>query len=269
MERKILTMSELIRANLGDMSKGRYFEKTVDKKQSFYVSVVSTKRVFDEQEQKWTDGQQRWYDAKFDGADADWVRDTLQNGDSLLLFGTTRDKEREVDGVKYPSTALFVDAVSLNPHLSRFTIDRTPRQERTRDATQSASRQAEQTGSLDSEPALAARAEINARLGHVFEQKHIERSTGDAVMDAWDAAGGNPVQAKAAIQGIFERAGTSPAVSLYVSSVVDEYAGTGHALGWNEAALAAAPAPAQEGLWAQVNEIKHDLATTSPRGPGM
>lgn len=262
-------MSELIRANIGDMSKGNYLEKTADKKQTFYVSVVSTKRIFNEETQKFEDGQERWYDAKFDGADADWVRDNLQNGDSLILYGRTREKEREVDGQNFRSTALYVDAVSLNPHLSRITIDRTPRQTRTQDVAQNVAQRAEQSASLDSEPALEARSEINTRLGHVFEQKHIERSTGDAVMNAWDAANGNPVQAKAAIQSVFDNAGTTQAVALYVSSVVDEYAGTGHALAWNEAALAAAPAPTQEDPWTKVQEAKQDLATAAPSGPSM
>lgn len=259
-------MSELIRANLGDMNKGRYFEKAADKPQAFYVGVVSTKRVFDEQEQQWKDGDQRWYDAKFDGADADWVRNTLQNGDSLLLYGTTRDKVKEVDGVKYPSTTLFVDAVSLNPHLSRFTIDRSPRQARTQNVTQDAAQQAEQ--GLDSEPALRARGEINTRLGHVFDQQYIERETGNAVMNAWDESNGNPVQAKAAIEGVFEKAGTTPAAAAYVTSVVDEYAGTGHAMSWNEAALAAQPAPAQDDPWATVTQARQDVAAATA-GPAQ
>lgn len=258
-------MSELIRANLGDMTRGRYFEKTADKPQAFYVGVVSTKRVFDEQEQKWTDGDQRWYDAKFDGADADWVRDTLQNGDSLLLFGTTRDKEREVDGVKHQSTTLFVDAVSLNPHLSRITIDRTPRQGHTQNVAQDAAQQAEQAA--DSEPALRARGEIDARLGEVFQQKYIERETGNAVMNAWDESNGNPVQAKAAMSGAFERAGTTLAAAVYVTSVVDEYAGTGHAMSWNEAALAAGPAAAQADPWATVQQARQDVAAAATSGP--
>lgn len=259
-------MSELIRANLGDMAKGRYFEKTADKPQAFYVSVVSTKRVQDDVTKEWSDGEQRWYDAKFDGADADWVRNTLQNGDSLLLFGRKEAKNQEVEGVKYKSTVLYVDAVSLNPHLSRISIDRTPRQARTQNVAQETAQQAEQ--SADSEPALRARAEINTRLGHVFEQKYIERETGNAVMNAWDEANGNPVQAKAAIAGVFEKAETTPAAALYVTSVVDGYAGTGHAMSWNEAARAAEPAPAQEDPWAKVQQARHDVAA-APAGPAQ
>ena len=156
-------MSELIRANIGGMDKARYFERTEQKAQTLYVDVVETRRVRNEATGAWEDGEQRWYEAKFDGADADWVRNELRNGDSVLIYGRTREKEREVDGRTYYSTKLFVDAVALNPHLSRISIDRTPRQAQDRDIAQAAAQQAMPE---PAPPVAAAPAQAAARPQH-------------------------------------------------------------------------------------------------------
>lgn len=118
---------KLIRASAGETAKGRYFEASGEKPRAFYLSVVETRRVQNEQTQQWEDGAEIWYDAKFEGADADWARDNLRNGDRLLLWGETRDRVREVDGKEYHSTELFVRAVSYNPHLTKLSVDRSPR----------------------------------------------------------------------------------------------------------------------------------------------
>lgn len=115
---------EMIKANIGEKSKGRYFEATADKKQAFFVPVVHQKRVKNETTGEYEDGDVVWYQARFYGADADWVNEATQNGDPLLIWGRTEHRTREVDGNEYKSIDVYVDAVSVNPRLREVIISR-------------------------------------------------------------------------------------------------------------------------------------------------
>ena len=115
---------EMIKANIGEKSKGRYFEATADKKQAFFVPVVHQKRVKNETTGEYEDGDVVWDQARFYGADADWVNKATQNGDLLLIWGRTERRTREVDGNEYKSIDVYVDAVPVNPRLREVTISR-------------------------------------------------------------------------------------------------------------------------------------------------
>lgn len=259
---------KLIKANAGKMSEGRYLQATTDKRQAFFLSVVETKRVQNPDTGRWEDGDELWYNAKFEGADADWARDTLQNGDRLLLWGETRQRVREVDGEKYHQTDLFVNSVSFNPHLMRLSVDRTPRQGQNSSPEQGPSFDAAADAEADQTARAEARQELGARLGHVFEAKHITQDTGNAVMDAWDQSS-SAAEAKARIEATLDRTGAAPAVKLYLTTVVDQYAGTGRALSWNEAATqATSAAPAHDSNWAQVQQARQDVQS-QPIAPSM
>lgn len=115
---------QLIKANVGEKSQGRYFEATAEKKQAFFVPVVHEKRVRNEATGEFENGGVVWYQARFYGADADWVLEATQNGDPLLIWGRTEQRTREVDGNEYKSIDLYVDAVSVNPRLREVSIGR-------------------------------------------------------------------------------------------------------------------------------------------------
>ncbi|WP_336652995.1 MULTISPECIES: hypothetical protein [unclassified Leucobacter] len=266
---------ELIKANLGKMAEGRYFEATDDKQQAFYVDVVDQKRVQDPGTGQWSDGKAIWYQAKFSGRDADWVRDTLQNGDPLLLWGTTRNRTKEVDGKKYDSIDLFVDAVSVNPRKREFTIDRTPRA--SRDVQQTATQEASQDvdAEADLERAAQYRQMFGTRLGEVFEQRHIDEQTGNMLLAVWDDTNTPPEDKPGQVREIVAEYGAAPAVGLYLTSVIDEHAGTGRALSRNEAATQAAPAPVPDQAqvpqdpWAAVQQARHEVAQPAAAAPAM
>lgn len=266
---------ELIKANLGKMAEGRYFEATGDKPQAFYVDVVDQKRVLDPGTGEWGDGKAIWYQARFTGRDADWVRDTLQNGDPLLLWGNTRHRTRESDGKTHHSIDLFVDAVSVNPRKRELTIDRTRRANR--DVQQTANQEASQDvdAEADLERSAQYRQMFGTRLGEVFEQRHIDELTGNKLIAVWDDPNMRPEDKPGQVREIVAEYGAAPAVGLYLTSVINEHAGTGRALSWNEAATQAAPAPAPDQAqvpqdpWAAVQQARHEVAQPVAAAPGM
>lgn len=259
---------QLIQANAGDTSTGRYFPADGDKRQAFFLPVVEKKRVQDA-DGRWGDGDERWYAAKFEGADADWARDSLQNGDRLLLWGETRHRTREVDGKTFHDTDLFVKNASFNPRLMRLTVDRSRQQAQSAAPEQGPQQDAAADVEADQAARAETRQEIATRLGHVLEARHITQDTGNEVMQAWDDASSAP-DAKARIEAVLAHSGAAPAVQLYLGTVVDQYAGTGRALSWNEAATQATPAPpAQDQNWARVQEAREDMAQSHPAAPTM
>lgn len=267
---------DLIRANVGDMGKARYFEATQDKPQAFYVDVVDQKRVQDQQTGEWSNGKETWYQAKFTGRDADWVRDTLQNGDPLLLWGTTRHRTREADGKQYDSIDLFVDAVSVNPRRRAITIDRTPRAGR--DTQQGATQETSQDADAETDQARDTqyRQGYGNRLGELFRQRHIDEATGDRLLAVWDDQDATTTVKAERVRGIVTEVSAAPAVGVYLTSLIEEHAGTGRALSWSEAAVQAAPTqagPAQadvpEDPWAAVQQARQDVAQPVAAQPAM
>lgn len=262
---------DLIRANVGDLGKGRYFEATPEKPQAFYVDVVDQKRVQDQQTGEWADGKAIWYQARFTGRDADWVRDTLQNGDPLLLWGNTRYRTREVNGEQYDSIDLFVDAVSVNPRRRAITIDRTPRAGR--DTQQDAAREASQDADAEADQARDARYRqaYGTRLGELFQQRHIDEATGDRLLAVWDDQDATSTVKAERVRGIVTEVSAAPAVGVYLTSLIDEHAGCGRALSWNEAAAQAphAQADVPEDPWAAVQQARQDVAQPAAAQPAM
>ncbi|MBS3182366.1 hypothetical protein [Leucobacter manosquensis] len=257
----------LVKANLGDLSEARYFEATDDKPRALYVGVVEQQRVQNEAGD-WEDGDKVWYQARFKGADADWVRDTLQNGDPVLLWGNIRDSTREVDGKSFASKELFVDAVSVNPRLRKVSIDRSARQQQ---QSQQASQAATQAvdAEADQRARAAARATVVSRLHDVVGKRYIDGAVADQVVAAWDDPALPVPELGQATVSALRAGGANEAVVAYVSSVADEYAGGGHAMSWNEAAAAAIPAPPANDTWAMVNQARRDVAASASQTPGM
>lgn len=256
----------LVKANLGDLSEARYFEATEDKPRALYVGVVEQQRVQNEAGD-WEDGDKVWYQARFKGADADWVRDTLQNGDPMLLWGNVRDSTREVDGRTFDSKELFVDAVSINPRLRKVTIDRSVRQQQTQQASQTATQTVD--AEADGRARAAARATVVSRLHDIVGKRYIDGAVADQVVAAWDDPTLPVPELGQATVSALRAGGANEAVVAYVSSVADEYAGGGHAMSWNEAAAAANPTPPANDTWAMVNQTRQDVAASASQSPGM
>ncbi|MEV8339456.1 MULTISPECIES: hypothetical protein [Leucobacter] len=256
----------LVKANLGDLSEARYFEATEDKPRALYVGVVEQQRVQNEAGD-WEDGDKVWYQARFKGADADWVRDTLRNGDPVLLWGNVRDSTREVDGKTLESKELFVDAVSINPRLRKVTIDRPVRQQQTQQASQAATHAVD--AEVDGRARAAARATVVSRLHDVVGKRYIDGAVADQVVAAWDDPALPVPELGQATVSALRAGGANEAVVAYVSSVADEYAGGGHVMSWNEAAAAANPAPPANDTWTLVNQARRDVAAGASQSPGM
>lgn len=118
-------MAERIRVRLGSKPP-RYLDATDDKRQTLYVDVAENRRVKGDNGE-WTDAEPRWYQAKFDGRDADLIRDPFQQGDALVLFGTKEHRTREFEGKQYKETRFYVESFGVDPRLTTFTIDRSRR----------------------------------------------------------------------------------------------------------------------------------------------
>lgn len=276
-------MDKPIRANLGSFEKARYFAATADKKQAFFIGVVETPRVKNPDSGQWEDGTPRWYDAKFEGADADWVRTQLRAGDSLILFGNKVNETKEINGQTYRSTNLYVKAAALNPHLNKnISIVRAPQ------ADQNHTQEQAVVQSLDAEPAPDARdayryddldpaavaasftapvqadapdplSELLARTDDLVEKRRISPQFSTLIRGALRDSAGGPAQERLAVREVISA--LPVADREYLGSCVDQAAGQGQILTWAEceqAQLRETPQPPAD-PWATVKEIRHEL----------
>lgn len=278
-------MDKPIRANLGKFEKARYFAATADKKQAFFIGVVETPRVTNSDTGQYEDGTPRWYDAKFVGADADWVRTQLRDGDSLILFGNKVNETKEVNGQTYRSTNLYVKAAALNPHLNkRISIVRAPQADQNHTQEQAVAQ------SLDAEPEPAARdayrydelgaavitpsteapklnkkdaiSELFSRTDDLVAKKRINSLFSRSIREAVRDTPGGAVQERLRVRDVVSA--LPIAEREYLASCVDQATGLGLMLSWAEcqetATLAALAAPnVPDDPWAAVKQIRQEL----------
>ncbi|WP_053353947.1 single-stranded DNA-binding protein [Leucobacter musarum] len=262
-------MAETIRANIGSKAP-KYLPASGDKKQALYVDVAENRSRFDREQQQWVDLPTRWYEAKFQGRDADIVRDQLEQGDALILIGT---KEHHVfekaDGTKHKSTKFYVDSFGIDPHRNTFTIDRTPRPGTVREQAQTAER-------------VAAGEEIKNRLRQLVDGRVLSPDAADRVMITFTSGSEEPASLAQELENTLVLDQAPKEARLFVVSVAEQYAGNGVALDWQQSVAAAnelhqaqqaqqlqqtqqaTPAP-----WPAVSQIRNELHSTAPAGLRM
>jgi hypothetical protein len=281
-------MDKPIQANLGSFEKARYFTATADKKQAFFIGVVETPSVKNPTTGQYEDGTPRWYDAKFEGADADWVRTQLRAGDTLILFGDTVKQAKEVNGQTYRSTNLYVKSASLHPHLNqRISIVRAPQadQDHTQEQAVAQTLDAEPGPPVreayhydDVDPAVVAASipapqednvldplnEIYSRTDELVNKNRINPLFSSRIRDILRDTQGGPIQEQDAVR---EAISALPVAEReYLGSCVDQAAGQGRILSWAEceqtAALENPTVP--DDPWAAVHQIRQELRGDVP-----
>lgn len=262
-------MSEMVRVNVGG-KEATYLEAANGKKQTLYVDVAENRRRFDEGQQAWVDQDPNWYRAKFVGNDADVMRDQIQQGDALILWGEKEKRVRETaDGKTYRETRFYVESFGIDPRLTTFSIDRSRRQCRTQEAAQTA----QQGPAADAEAGLAeraaARSSIEGRLRQLVEQRHIDEDLAGRALFTFDAFSDEPDRLGEDLDATLALGGANLAARRYVVSVAEHHAGTGPALSWNEAATQATSMAAADNPWAAVQQVRQEMETTAPAGPSM
>ncbi len=265
-------MAEMVRVIVGSKPP-KFFPADENRKQALFVDVAENRQRFDREQQRYVDLEPRWYEAKFEGRDAELMRDQFQQGDALILVGDTEKRVRETaDGNVYKSTRFYVQSFGIDPRLTTSTIDRSRRQHRTQEAAQTVEQGPAADAEADPAQLTSARTEVERRLHEVVNGRYIDGATAQTVMDAWNDPKVPAPELGASTVSALRAVGANEEVVGYVSSVADEYAGTGRALTWNEAAAAAqapqAPAPTQDD-WAVVNQVRHEIAEPAPLSPSM
>lgn len=262
-------MVEMVRVNVGSKP-AKFFPADGDRKQALFVDVAENRQRFDREQQRYVDLEPRWLEAKFEGRDADLMRDQFQQGDALILVGDVEKRVREAaDGNVYKSTRFYVRSFGIDPRLTTFTIDRSRRQNRSQEAAQSVEQGPAADAEADPEPFVAARAEVERRLHEVVNGRYVDGAAARAVMDVWNDPQTPAPELGATTVTALRTAGANEAVVAYVSSVAVAHAGTGRALTWNEAAAAAqTPAPVSED-WATVQQVRQELQGQGSPSPSM
>lgn len=221
-------MAEMIRVNIGKEPK--YLPAAGGKKQVAYVDVVENRRKFDSDTKQWVDAEPRWYEARFDGHDADVIRDQFQTGDSLVVFGEVERHVRETaDGKTYRTTKLYVEGFGPDPRFTRFAIDRSPRQAQsaapTQRVDQSVDNAVDTEADLEVSELQSFRAEVKARLEESTLQLYITQPMANAVMAQVDTDQGMPDVLLMNVDTMLGQMGVQPEVKSYLLSPVQAYAG--------------------------------------------
>lgn len=225
-------MAEMIRVNIGKEPK--YLPAADGKKQVAYVDVVENRRKFDSGTKQWVDAEPRWYEARFDGHDADVIRDQFQTGDSLVVFGEVERHVRETaDGKTYRTTKLFVEGFGPDPRFTRFAIDRSPRQAQSAAPTQRVDQTAGQTADsavateadLEISEFQAFRSDVRERLSESVQQLYIKPGLADALLNQVDQTHGSPELLLMNFDTLLGHGEVTGEAKNYLLSPVQAYAG--------------------------------------------
>lgn len=249
-----MTMAQYLMRVAGDIT---FLPPKETKPAKAYVRLVEDRGRYGA-DGKWESADPHWHEGEFTGSWAEALHRGYQKGDNLVIVGDLDIDQTEKDGRRYVNSRVRAQAFGPNPILTRLTIDRTPRNPNTQqqvDQTQAQQQQAPPAANAEPAPAAGADSYEQAERNQEYQTLLGERArqlltTGRISQVTFEHLGANlyddPTAWAHSVERVLDAGGVEQAEKHYLTSVVDEYAGRGPALDWEQAearsAQEAAPA---------------------------